>query len=288
MFRRLVLIVTTLLTVLFVGLWIERSLRTVSLDKLKLQVETARKAFNEIDDELYHAIRAESDANDKPQLQRGIAEINADLSRARAAADAAEITILDASAEHEATGKRYFTYPAAWDLSHYRDHWLFIHVSVDAVTVSYNSTDAIPLRANWRPEKQSHVFMAGQMDSMLQRYVIESNAPIPYRQAVAWRANSRPMSADRLLELLRGEGFFFNYNAEPTREMILQVPLWMLILLFGVFPTYALIARRVREHIRIERGQCLKCGYNLTGNTSGVCPECGTKVLARSRGFEFV
>ena len=23
-------------------------------------------------------------------------------------------------------------------------------------------------------------------------------------------------------------------------------------------------------------GHCTKCGYNLTGNTTGVCPECGT------------
>jgi len=23
---------------------------------------------------------------------------------------------------------------------------------------------------------------------------------------------------------------------------------------------------------------CHKCGYNLTGNESGVCPECGTKI----------
>ena len=25
-------------------------------------------------------------------------------------------------------------------------------------------------------------------------------------------------------------------------------------------------------------GQCVKCGYNLTGNISGVCPECGEKI----------
>lgn len=25
-------------------------------------------------------------------------------------------------------------------------------------------------------------------------------------------------------------------------------------------------------------GRCTKCGYNLTGNVSGVCPECGTPV----------
>ncbi|GJM24249.1 MAG: hypothetical protein DHS20C16_06640 [Phycisphaerae bacterium] len=25
-------------------------------------------------------------------------------------------------------------------------------------------------------------------------------------------------------------------------------------------------------------GRCLDCGYNLTGNVSGVCPECGTPI----------
>jgi hypothetical protein len=31
--------------------------------------------------------------------------------------------------------------------------------------------------------------------------------------------------------------------------------------------------RRAR---RIDRGRCGSCGYDLTGNTSGVCPECST------------
>ena len=30
-------------------------------------------------------------------------------------------------------------------------------------------------------------------------------------------------------------------------------------------------------------GHCQKCGYDLTGNVSGVCPECGTPIKARSR-----
>ena len=29
---------------------------------------------------------------------------------------------------------------------------------------------------------------------------------------------------------------------------------------------------------RIRPGHCLKCGYNLTGNVSGVCPECGERI----------
>jgi hypothetical protein len=28
------------------------------------------------------------------------------------------------------------------------------------------------------------------------------------------------------------------------------------------------------------KGQCLACGYNLTGNVSGVCPECGTRITS--------
>jgi hypothetical protein len=32
---------------------------------------------------------------------------------------------------------------------------------------------------------------------------------------------------------------------------------------------------RVTRHRR-ARGLCLSCGYNLTANTTGVCPECGT------------
>jgi hypothetical protein len=27
-----------------------------------------------------------------------------------------------------------------------------------------------------------------------------------------------------------------------------------------------------------EQGMCINCGYNLTGNVSGVCPECGKRI----------
>jgi hypothetical protein len=28
---------------------------------------------------------------------------------------------------------------------------------------------------------------------------------------------------------------------------------------------------------REDRGECLQCGYDLTGNVTGVCPECGER-----------
>jgi len=55
------------------------------------------------------------------------------------------------------------------------------------------------------------------------------------------------------------------------------VPLWMPTLLFGgVFwraypPVY-------RLHKWRKLWLCLTCGYDLTGNTSGTCPECGDQV----------
>lgn len=43
-------------------------------------------------------------------------------------------------------------------------------------------------------------------------------------------------------------------------------------------PTLVLLDRRVRKRLREQRGCCPVCNYNLTGNLSGVCPECGNPV----------
>jgi hypothetical protein len=34
--------------------------------------------------------------------------------------------------------------------------------------------------------------------------------------------------------------------------------------------------RELRRRAREASGRCVHCGYDLTGNTSGVCPECGS------------
>ena len=52
----------------------------------------------------------------------------------------------------------------------------------------------------------------------------------------------------------------------------LAIPLWIPALLAGI-PTFVLW----RRHRRIPPGHCQACRYDLTGNTSGVCPECGTR-----------
>jgi hypothetical protein len=42
--------------------------------------------------------------------------------------------------------------------------------------------------------------------------------------------------------------------------------LWRLIRWHGA------VAQAEKRH---SRGHCWRCGYDLTGNVSGVCPECG-------------
>ena len=58
----------------------------------------------------------------------------------------------------------------------------------------------------------------------------------------------------------------------------------MVVVLGAAVAVGCLVGRGVRGlqvlRSRVDDSQvrCLGCGYNLTGNTSGVCPECGTRI----------
>jgi len=57
----------------------------------------------------------------------------------------------------------------------------------------------------------------------------------------------------------------------------ISVHLWWPPLLFAVYPAVAFVRGPYRRYRRRRKGLCLKCGYDLTGNVSGTCPECGEK-----------
>jgi len=55
------------------------------------------------------------------------------------------------------------------------------------------------------------------------------------------------------------------------------IPFWVPLGLFLLYPTLVFIqVRRLKR--RQKMGHCKNCGYNLTGNVSGKCPECGTSI----------
>ena len=55
------------------------------------------------------------------------------------------------------------------------------------------------------------------------------------------------------------------------------IPLIFPLLLIAIPTAFAWWRRR-----RPRPGHCRSCGYDLTGNVSGVCPECGTHVASTS------
>ena len=63
--------------------------------------------------------------------------------------------------------------------------------------------------------------------------------------------------------------------ADQTIGTWIYVPLWLFAILLLVYPTLAFIRGPFARWRRSRKGVCLKCGYDLTGNVSGVCPECG-------------
>ena len=82
-------------------------------------------------------------------------------------------------------------------------------------------------------------------------------------------------------------GFSSGFNSWHTADGVsysaeVSLPFWLIGLFWLVLPTvWAIRYRRTRG--RIERLACVTCGYSLTGNTSGTCPECGTPIPQPSR-----
>ncbi len=60
-----------------------------------------------------------------------------------------------------------------------------------------------------------------------------------------------------------------------SRFTAIAVPYWFLILTLAIAPIYWWRKKRMQ----LKRvGKCPSCGYDLTGNESGVCPECGKTI----------
>jgi hypothetical protein len=100
-----------------------------------------------------------------------------------------------------------------------------------------------------------------------------------------WYSAERPPLHDKIdlpvLRLRAGPMTPDRSDLVPYYAVELTVSSWLPAGLFGVWPAWALIRGPIRRRRRRTRGQCPGCGYDLTGNMSGLCPECG-KAIAKA------
>lgn len=86
-----------------------------------------------------------------------------------------------------------------------------------------------------------------------------------------------------------GGGWRGKIGPQPFAPFTFAGPIWMVESSFFRLPVWPLviplmippIRDSIRERRRLgrkKRNECLECGYNLKGNISGLCPECGTPV----------
>ncbi len=96
------------------------------------------------------------------------------------------------------------------------------------------------------------------------------------KQAPTWRMIDLGIATIRI----RDSQLFYagGWRKEIWRSTVVTIPFWFIGLLLGIWPTVAFLRGPCRRRGRRTKGSCRKCGYNLTGNVSGVCPECGSAV----------
>ena len=94
----------------------------------------------------------------------------------------------------------------------------------------------------------------------------------PVRVEIMW--GSPPTSCINVCSDPDMEWWEWNLFAHSSSDWMVFMPLWAPVVLAGVVMTWMWR----RHHTLRPTGSCAHCGYDLRGNASGVCPECGQRV----------
>ena len=97
--------------------------------------------------------------------------------------------------------------------------------------------------------------------------------PYFYRNGIHFSATCKAWNPD-----------WIPYVDTAAGSMLIQVnttivfPAWAPVPFMAIFPVYWVLWGPQRTLRRRRKGLCTECAYNLAGNVSGVCPECGMAI----------
>ena len=95
-----------------------------------------------------------------------------------------------------------------------------------------------------------------------------------------WLSDSRPLDPRKLTKHW-WHGFGYRSIAiDKGWDRTYVAPDWALVAFSGLLPV--ICALGLRKGRRADERMCPSCAYDLTGNTSGVCPECGMPVAGKA------
>jgi hypothetical protein len=115
-----------------------------------------------------------------------------------------------------------------------------------------------------------------RMDRDMQVPPVDGNAGAFWAGIVA-NPEPRFQGKSRHRSPLGGLLIIRDYVLSYYRLKCVAMPHWALCAALLGYPALAFIRGPVRRYRRRCKGLCVRCGYDLTGNVSGICPECGTE-----------
>ncbi|HEY8750376.1 MAG TPA: hypothetical protein VIM11_20495 [Tepidisphaeraceae bacterium] len=115
------------------------------------------------------------------------------------------------------------------------------------------------------------------------------NQPIPGRQFnhLSEHPSSYPFMPEYGGVRALGFGVMGGRRTPPVwgnmihNDAFVVLPFWFVVIVCAIVPLLQLRAIYTLHQAKRLSEVCRSCGYNLTGNTSGVCPECGMAVAGR-------
>jgi len=103
--------------------------------------------------------------------------------------------------------------------------------------------------------------------------------PLSSQTWVAGAIPTKPQVNAALAVDLNDRWFFTNFDDDPW-QIVLHLNLSALAVVTGILPIAFLIRTLIRRRRMARDDVCRKCSYDLTGNVTGVCPECGSPIAA--------